>query len=308
MSISKKLRIAVLLGGISSERDISIKSGQGVAQALRSSGFDVYEILVNDRKLKGLTKENFDVAFIALHGFWGEDGGVQKLLEGRGIHYTGSGQRASMLAMDKLKSRKIFKKCGLNVPRYRVIKRGAHSEEIRKASEELGLPLVIKPVCEGSSIGVDIIFEGKNVDDMIKRLLNEYGRCLMEEYIKGREMTVGILRGKALPIIEIRPKRNFFNFAAKYNGSTREIPNPSLEKKIEKEIKDAALKAHESLGCRGFSRVDLILREDNVPFVLEVNTIPGFTEVSLLPRAARAAGLTFGQLCRSIIQSAFNGR
>ena len=307
MRIRKSLRIAVLLGGISSERNISIKSGRGIARALRNAGFDVHEILVNDKKLKGVTRENFDVAFIALHGFWGEDGGVQRLLQRRGLVFTGSGEMASMLAMNKLRSKKIFEKAGINVPRYRVLNRTAGAGHIRRAAEALGYPLVFKPLREGSSIGVVIIFQKRNADKIIRDKLRTYGRSLLEECIKGREMTVGILRGRALPIVEIRPRRGFFDFKAKYDGSTDEIPNPELDKDVEREIKAAALRAHRALGCCGFSRVDMMLGEKNVPYVLEVNTIPGFTEISLLPKAARAAGISFEKLCQRIVQSALNG-
>jgi len=307
MRARKNLRIAVLLGGVSSERDISIESGRCVARALKDSGFDVHEILVDDKKLKGVTAENFDVAFIALHGLWGEDGGVQKLLDKRGLVFTGSCARASMLAMDKLKSKRIFERAGINVPRYRVLNRTAGPAQIKRAAEALGYPLVFKPLREGSSIGVVIIFRKRNADKIIKDKLREYGRSLLEECIRGREMTVGILRGRALPIVEIRPKRGFFDFKAKYDGSTDEIPNPQIDKKIEKSVKEMALRAHRALGCRGFSRVDMMLSERNVPYVLEVNTIPGFTGASLLPRAARAAGISFEKLCQRIVQSALNG-
>ena len=308
MRLSRKLRIAVLLGGLSSEREISIKSGRCIARALKASGFEVREVMVNDTRLAGVTKENFDVAFIALHGKWGEDGGVQRLLRRRGIPFSGSDVRSSMLAMDKIKSKRTFQGSGILIPRYEVIRRGFTGEKILKAADRLGYPVILKPVSEGSSIGVEIICGRKNVDKVTRKKLLKYGRCIMEEYIEGREMTVGILRGRALPVIEIRPKVQFFDYKAKYNGSTREIPNPSLSRKARKELKEMALAAHESLGCRGFSRVDMILSEDERPYILEVNTIPGFTEESLLPKAAHAAGISFENLCRRIVLSVFNGK
>jgi D-alanine-D-alanine ligase len=308
MRLKRNLRIAVLLGGISSERDISMQSGRGVARALRECGFQVSEIMVDDRKLKGVSPDNFDVVFIALHGLWGEDGGVQRLLQRRGLVFTGSGARASMLAMDKVKSKKMFERAGLNVPRYTVLAPSAGIADIRRAAARIGYPLVVKPVSEGSSIGVTIISEEKNADTIIKKKVRRFGRSLVEEWIKGREMTVGILRGKALPVVEIRPKSGFFDFEAKYDGSTDEIPNPELEARCERRIKAAAVKAHNALGCAGFSRVDMMLSEENVPFVLEVNTIPGFTETSLLPLAAKAAGITFENLCERIVKSALNGK
>ncbi|PIP18779.1 MAG: D-alanine--D-alanine ligase [Candidatus Omnitrophica bacterium CG23_combo_of_CG06-09_8_20_14_all_41_10] len=303
-------RIGVLMGGPSSEKKISLKSGHAVLNILKESGQKVVPIIIKTDKVKNnvrlLKSSNIDCAFIALHGSFGEDGGIQKILESLKVPYTGSGVRASKLAMDKVASRNIFKKHGLNVPPSKVI-----SENSYKIGniDKFGLPLVVKPATQGSSIGLSIVDSYKNIPKAINLAFKFDKRIIIEEYIRGRELTVGILKEKALPVIEIIPKHFFFDYQAKYKqGLTDYIVPAKLSFKAALRIKKAALSAHKLLGCFGCSRVDIILDDAGNPFILEVNTIPGFTSTSLLPKAAKSAGIDFNHLCLELIKLAYGPR
>jgi D-alanine-D-alanine ligase len=238
-----------------------------------------------------------------LHGRFGEDGGMQKVLSKLKIPYTGSGISASKLAMDKVASRNIFKRHGLNVPNFKVITKANYNHSNMR---KLMFPLVVKPALTGSSIGISIVDNFKNIHAAINLAFKFDSRVIIEEYINGRELTVGILEDKALPIVEIIPKHNFFDYQAKYkHGLTDYIVPAKLTPKISLKIKKAGLSAHRLLGCFGCSRVDIILDKNRRPYILEINTIPGFTSTSLLPKAATKAGIDFNNLCIRLIRLAY---
>lgn len=302
-------RIGVLMGGPSTEREVSLKSGQAVYQALSSKGLEVVAVDIKtdspQENAALLRAKNIDVAFIALHGRFGEDGQIQEILDNLGIPYTGSGKMASALAMDKIASRKIFEAHGLAVPRYKVEDRFSYSINWRMHNL-LSFPLVVKPATHGSSIGLSIVDNDRDMPGAIKFAFSHDQRVIIEEYIKGREMTVGILQEKPLPVIEIIPKNRFFDYEAKYkSGMTEYIVPAKIEEQLSRKLQKTALSAHKLLGCWGCSRVDMILSQDNIAYVLEVNTIPGLTATSLLPKAARITGIDFTQLCLKLISLAY---
>lgn len=302
MGISRFGRIGVLAGGPSSEREISLRSGKAVHNALLEEGLDSIFLDVNNDIDEIIRNSCIDVAFIALHGKFGEDGTVQRMLEDAGIPYTGSGVNASALALDKAASKEIFLKNRIPIPDYIVLEKGGARLE---DSDRLGLPVVVKPHLEGSSIGLSIVRDRGLLNGAVERAF-EYGdRVILEEYISGRELTVGILDDEPMPVIEIVPKNKVYDYDAKYKDSDTQylVPAP-----ISRESSDRAralgAAAHRALGCRSFSRVDMMMKPSGDIFVLEVNTIPGMTQRSLLPKAASAAGLRFGDLCVKILENA----
>lgn len=308
--IRKKFgRIGVLMGGPSTEREISLKSGKAVYESLKQYGLKVVAIdIKTDNRQQNLLLIKFhhlNCAFLALHGRFGEDGSMQEILQELGIPYTGSGVEASRLAMDKIASRKIFEVYGLSVPRYKIVDK-SFSLTNWKMQNHLSFPLVIKPARHGSSIGLSIVDKMVQLNQALDLAFGFDEKILVEEFIAGREVTVGILDEKALPVIEIIPKRRFFDYTAKYKaGMTRYRVPARLKKDLAEKIQNTALSAHRLLGCSGCSRVDMILSKDQIPFVLEVNTIPGLTETSLLPKAARRVGIGFTQLCLKLIELAY---
>lgn len=296
---NRTLRVAVLLGGFSSEREVSLRSGKAVADALASAGFPTTRIDVTSERLEGLDADAVDVAFLALHGRFGEDGGVQAALEARGLVYTGSGVEASRVAMDKVASKERFRAAGVPTADWAVI-----SAPVSKLALPLPLPVVVKPRAEGSSVGVSIVRAEGDYAAAVAKAVKLGGEALVERFVPGREMTVGILGERRLPVIELRPVREFFDFEAKYQDTrTGYIVDPPLALEERRAVQEAAWAAHEALGCRGMSRVDVILGPQG-PVVLEVNTIPGLTERSLLPKAAGAAGMDFAALCAEILRLA----
>jgi D-alanine-D-alanine ligase len=302
-------KIGVLMGGPSAEREISLKSGKAVFQALEESGLEVLAIdIVSDAidENKNLLRSlNLNCAFIALHGRFGEDGQIQRILDDLEIFYTGSGARSSELAMDKIASRKIFKDGGLSVPKYEVLKRSPRGIQSLEAID-LNFPLVIKPSNGGSSIGLSIIDGPQGWEKALSLAFSFDDRILVEEFVGGREMTVGILQEKALPVIEIIPKKGFFDFEAKYHSGLAEYVVPAaIDDLVAKKVQECALSAHRLLGCYGCSREDIILTLTNQPYILEVNTIPGMTSTSLLPKAAKAVSLDFAHLCLRLIELAY---
>jgi len=296
------------MGGRSSERDVSLRSGKNVLHSLKKQGFkNVFQMDLDDDLLLKLRKNKIDAVFIALHGKYGEDGCVQGLLEMAGIPYTGSGVLASALAMNKVQAKKIFQAISIPTPNYSEI--NAYSD-IKKETERIlrifPLPLVIKPVSEGSSVGVSIVKEGDNLSGILAAAVDEFRDVFIEEYIKGKEVTVGILGEEALPVLELVPRSEFYDYKAKYTKGGAEFILPArLSKPLYSRVQKTALAAHRALGCRGFSRVDIIVGEDHVPYVHEVNTIPGLTDLSDLPAEAAHAGISFDELILRILQSAF---
>jgi len=297
------------MGGPSSERGVSLKSGKAVMESLNSLGVKVAPIDINTdqprENARLLKSSGIDCAFIALHGKFGEDGAIQEILEELGIPYTGSGISASRLAMDKVASRKIFEIYGLKVPRCEVLNKFSYNSNW-KLNNRFGFPLVVKPATNGSSIGLSIVESSRVLDKAVELAFSFDENVLIEEYIKGRELTVAILDDHALPVIEILPKRKFFDYEAKYKyGMTEYIVPAVLPSEIGSLAQANALSAHKILGCFGCSRVDIILTESKELYILEVNTIPGLTQTSLLPKAAKEAGIEFQELCLKLIGSAY---
>jgi len=302
MKNSKFGKIGVLAGGPSNERDISLRSGKAVYEALANRGYDVILLDVKNDICDIINRNAVDVAFIALHGRFGEDGTVQRMLEGLNIPYTGSGAEASKLALDKIATKDVFQKCGIPVPEYVVFEKGDFAA---KACRHMGWPVVVKPQFEGSSIGLSIVSDESSLKIAVNKAL-EYGdRVLVEKYVNGRELTVGILGDKTLPVIEIVTSQGVYDYEAKYKDpATRYLVPAPIEEKSAKFAGELGKKSHMSLGCRSFSRVDMMLDKEGRIFVLEVNTIPGMTERSLLPKAAAAAGIDFGTLCIKLLEDA----
>lgn len=301
------LDITVLMGGPGVEREVSIMSGQAVAEALKRCGHRVTTADISPDDTSALDREGIDVVFIALHGTFGEDGKVQCLCEQRGLVYVGSGPEASELAMDKDASKRLFCRVGLATPEWVIIDRSAGDAQRDELLTEAPLPCVIKPVDGGSSVDVVIARDEATRSDAVEKLLAADGRVMVEAFIPGREMTVGVLSDKPLPVIEIRPApaREFYDYIAKYDDdATQYIFDTHLPPAIEQHLRAAALTAHKALGCRDFSRADFIIDDSGTAWLLEVNTIPGFTSHSLLPKAAVAAGISFEQLCERIVRLA----
>jgi D-alanine-D-alanine ligase len=291
-------KIAVLMGGPGSERDVSLATGRGVSKALRSLGAEVVEIDVRDENFQLPT--DVDLAFLTIHGTFGEDGQLQTILEHRGIAYTGDGINGSEIAFDKIRSKEKFREQGVTTPLWEVIHPGQRPT--------LPLPIVVKPPRQGSTVGVVIVKREGEIESAISEAA-KYGReLLIEKFVPGRELTIGILGDKALPILEIIPKGGFYDFTNKYpflnpqaGGGAEHVCPAKIDLAKTKQIQEQALRAFRSLGLVVYARVDVLLSDSGDAFVLEVNTIPGMTEASLLPEAAAAAGISYVDLCARII-------
>ena len=297
-------KIAVLMGGPGSERRVSQASGAGVAQALRDMGAEVIEVTVDGPDF--IIPEPVEIAFNAIHGTFGEDGQIQRILEARGIPYTGEGVRNSEVAIDKIATKELFVEAGVPTPRSEILRNGA--------PPLLPLPLVIKAPREGSSVGVYIVHQPGELEPALREARALSSELLVEQYVAGRELTVGVVGGEALPIIEIRARTAFYNFENKYPflnpqaaGADHLCPAP-LSPEVTRLVQETALKAYRALDLAVYARVDLLLSESGDPFVLEINTIPGMTPSSLLPEAAAAMGLPYGELCARIIELSLAAR
>ena len=308
-------RIGVLAGGISAEREVSLRSGNAVYEALLELGYDAVLIDAAENLHESLKTKGIEIAFIALHGGYGENGAVQGFLEVMGIPYTGSGVLASALAMDKEASKKMFMYHGVPVSSFKVINLKLLSgfkpsvSSIRSLSVDFSLPWVIKPVAEGSSIGVSIVKNDNEIADAVKAA-SAYGeKIIVEEYIKGKEIQIGILGQRVLGGVEVRPSLEFYNYEAKYTPVlTKYILPPEVNDSTYDLLKTTGLRAHNALGCSGATRVDLILDEQGKIYALEVNTIPGMTATSLLPKIAGLAGMGFPELIEEILRLTVEGR
>jgi D-alanine-D-alanine ligase len=299
----KSKKIGVLFGGLSAEREVSLKSGAAVHQALVAQGYNAVTIDVGRDLADVLKREGVEAAFIALHGRYGEDGCVQGLLELLQIPYTGSGILASALAMHKLYSKQAFAANGILTAPFHCYRRG---ETVRIADLPFALPLVVKPVQEGSSVGVSIVKEESRLEAALELAFRYDDEILVEQFIKGQEIQVGILDDKPVGAIEIVPKNEFYDFESKYtDGMAEHIFPARLEQALYEKAELVGLSAHRALGCKGYSRVDLLVTPGGDCYVLEVNTLPGMTALSLLPEiAAKGAGLSFEALVSHIIESA----
>lgn len=300
-----KSRIAVLAGGVGTEREISIQSGRCVAEALKQAGFDVVTSDVRPDYLDILDDESIDVFFPALHGEFGEDGRLQRILEDRSLLFAGSGSASSELAIDKIASKKLFGDAGVATPA--AVEFDAETD-LRSLEEKLRTfpgRYVVKPIKQGSSVGISIVSTATEAIAAATEILSEFGDCMIEEFIAGREITVGILDGRALPIIEVRPCSGFYDYDAKYvDDRTQFLFDTIADPAVAAEVEKAAIDCFDALGCRHFARVDFVLKDDRIACALEVNTIPGFTNHSLLPKAAARAGLSMSDLCTRIVEAA----
>ncbi|MEN0108794.1 MAG: D-alanine--D-alanine ligase [Pseudomonas sp.] len=299
-------RVAVLFGGKSAERPVSLKSGAAVLEALLAAGVDAFGIDVGDDFLQRLVSEKIDRAFIVLHGRGGEDGSMQGLLECLGIPYTGSGVLASALAMDKLRTKQVWQSLGLSTPRHAVL---TSADDCRSAAAELGFPLIVKPAHEGSSIGMAKV---NSVDELIKAWGDASGydsQVLVEQWIHGPEYTIAVLRGEVLPPIGLGTPHTFYDYDAKYIANDTQYRIPcGLDAAKEQELKDLTARACEAVGIQGWARADVMQDKDGKFWLLEVNTVPGMTDHSLVPMAARAAGLDFQQLVVAILSDSVEAR
>ncbi len=298
-------KVGVLLGGKSAEREVSLKSGGMVLNALRSRGVDALPFDPAERGLDALIGERFERAFIALHGRFGEDGTVQGVLEWLGIPYTGSGVLASALAMDKLRAKLLWHAEGLPTPPYAVLTKDS---DLRTVARKLGVPLMVKPASEGSSIGMSKVRSAAGLDEAYALAVNYDRVVIAEKFIDGTELTAGILGDQVLPLIKIETPRDFYDYEAKYIADdTRYIVPCGLSAARERDMQALCLTAFRALGCRGWGRVDLMLNRQGRAFVLEVNTVPGMTDHSLVPKAARAVGMSYEDLCLRILEAAHVG-
>lgn len=293
----KGKRVGVVFGGRSAEREISLLSGKAVLKALKKMGFNAVGIDAGSGLPEKLKSKKIDFVYNALHGPCGEDGTVQGMLEIMNIPYSGCGVLSSALAMDKEYSKRIFQSCGIPTPDFSIVEKGGALPVIS------GFPLVIKPAAQGSAIGVSIAENKKELSSALKKAFKYSDKVIIERFVKGTEITIGILGDKALPAVEIVPENKFYDFDAKYTkGKSKHIIPPRLPSRVIKSAEKAALKAFKALGCRAVSRIDIIVDKRGKPWVLEANTIPGMTETSLLPDEARAAGMDFGALILEIVR------
>ncbi|TDX53011.1 D-alanine--D-alanine ligase [Orenia marismortui] len=309
----KDKKIAVIRGGKSAEREISLKTGKAILDSLNRQGYNTIDIDPKNNFHNTLIENDIDIAFIALHGRYGEDGTIQGLLELEEIAYTGSGVLSSALAMDKIMSKRIFEHLNISTPKFLILNSDSMDdleESKDKLISDLGLPVVIKPSLEGSSIGLSIVDQKDRLIDAFQEALKYDKEVLVEEYIAGREITIALLGNEepqVLPIIEIKPKEGIYDFQAKYTkGMTEFIIPAKLDEAVYRQSEELALKAYKALKCKGMARVDLRVNSEGEAYVLEVNTIPGMTETSLLPQAAEAIGIDFDKLVVMILEYALN--
>ena len=308
-----KPKIAVLMGGRSLERSVSLKSGKRVVRALEHRGYDVISLDVDENLVPRLLSDRPDLVYIALHGKYGEDGTVQELLEIIDIPYTGPGPLASMIGFNKVLSKELFRENGIPTPGYYTLSSSAlkemgASELLGDAWEKLGSPLVVKPAAQGSALGVRIVEKWDDLPDALIAALGYDDRAILEEYVEGCEVAVSVIGTEdpeTLPVVEIVPVSGFFDYESRYTpGKTDYFIPARLDRKVTAEVERVARAAHELLRCKDLSRVDIIVGNDGVPYVLELNISPGMTETSLLPLAAEAAGMSFEDLVERLVELA----
>jgi D-alanine-D-alanine ligase len=292
----KTMKIGVLLGGKSSEREISLKSGEAVLHSLKRGGYKAIAVDASKNLIDTLKKGKIQVAFIALHGRWGEDGTVQGLLEMMGIPYTGSGVVGSSMAMDKTVMKLIFATAGIPTPKYMIIYNGKGTS--------FPLPYVVKPANEGSSVGISVVKKKQEALAALEEALKYDSKLLIEEFVKGQEITVAVINGKTLPVIEVRPKSGFYNFEAKYEkGKTEYIIPAEISSAMAKKASDIALTVYKTFNLSGSARIDMLIK-GKTPLVIDINTSPGMTETSLVPKAWAYTGRTFDELVEEILLEA----
>lgn len=294
-------RVAVMLGGFSSERVVSLDTGRAVLRALKARDVDARAWDPAEKNLRDFADAGFSRVWIALHGPGGEDGALQGALQWLGIPYTGSGVMASALAMDKIRSKQVFAALGLPTPAFEVI---TNRGDAARAADRLGFPLILKPACEGSSVGMSKVVESDELDGAVNLAISYSGVAIAERCIVGEEMTVGVLAGQALPTIRIETPRVFYDYRAKYESERTSYHCPGTTGDTEeRRYRELALSAFGALGCSGWGRVDFMTGDDGQPQLLEVNTVPGMTSHSLVPMAAAEAGIDFDELCWRILET-----
>lgn len=296
-------RVAVLYGGASAERPVSLRSGTAVLDALVARGVDAHGIDPAEVEVGELARAGFDRVFIVLHGPGGEDGAMQGALEWLGLPYTGSGVMGSAIGMDKLRTKQLATAAGVGTPKWLPVVAGTNPEAIVAA---LGLPLILKPATQGSSVGMSKVTAADQMAGAIEAALAHDPVAIAESWVTGREYTVPVLQGEALPAIRIETPRGFYDYEAKYHSNDTQYHCPSgLEPAAEAQLRSLALRAFTAVGCSGWGRVDFMVGADGVPLMLEVNTVPGMTAKSLVPMAARVAGIDFEELCWRVLETSF---
>ena len=296
-------RVAVMLGGHSSEREVSLDTGSAVLAALQARGIDAHGWDPAEKSMSDFIAAGFDRVWIALHGPGGEDGALQGLLQWLETPYTGSGVKASAIAMDKVRSKHLFRAAGIPTPDYAVV---TSREEASVAAERLGFPLIIKPSGQGSSVGMSKIFERDELNDGVDEALQYDATVLLETCVTGDELTVSVLQGQALPSIRIETPRVFYDYRAKYQSDRTDYICPgTADDETEAVLAELAVAAFAELGCSGWGRVDFMTGSDGQPLVLEINTVPGMTSHSLVPMAAKQQGIEFDELCWRILETSF---
>ena len=295
----KPHRLAVLMGGLSAEREVSLRSGAAVMGALQEAGFEAVEVIVEEKNFS--LPAGIDMAFLALHGTYGEDGQVQDYLKSKGIPFTGADAATSRITIDKEKTKEKLRAAGIPTPEGQLVQ---NANEIT-----VPLPVFIKPNTQGSSVGSRAVLSREGLDAAVSDALKYDSAVLIEQLINGRELTVGVLGDQVLPVVEIRPLEGFYDYTNKYTkGRTEYFCPADLPVEVAAKIQAYALAAHRAVGRTVYSRIDFLLEKDMSPFCLEINTIPGMTATSLLPKAAAAVGITFPQLCRRIVELSWNAR
>ena len=294
-------RVAVLYGGRSAERDVSLDTGRAVLGALLARGVDAVGWDPAEHSLTDLATAGFDRVWIALHGPGGEDGAIQGALQWLGLPYTGSGVMASALAMDKVRSKRVFDAAGIPTPDYAIVRNRSHAV---LAAEDFGYPLILKPACQGSSVGMTKVFDPEDLNAAVDLALSFDDVAIVERCIVGDEYTVAVLQGEALPSIRIETPRVFYDYRAKYESDRTRYHCPGTASvDLEQQYASLALAAFAELGCSGWGRIDFMTGSDGQPLVLEVNTVPGMTSHSLVPMAAKTSGIDFEELCWRILET-----
>ena len=303
----KNIKIAVLSGGIGAEREVSLQSGKNIADAVSAVGFKVIRSDITPADMSILDDASIDIFYLGLHGKFGEDGTLQKILEDKNLVFTGSGSRASAAAFDKSKSKQVWKKENIKVAGDICINSAEQVKDLAEKLAAISDKFVVKPITQGSSVGVEIISGAESAAEAAIKCFAEYGDCMVEEFVEGVEVTVGIVLGETLPVIEVRPKTKFYDYQAKYiDDATEYLFDTITDSSLVDSMNEIALKCYRSLGCRHISRVDIIVDKNNTPYVLEINTLPGFTNHSLIPMAAKKSGMDSPTLCKKIIEAAIN--
>jgi D-alanine-D-alanine ligase len=296
-------RVAVLLGGTSSERAVSLDSGRNCLEALQRRGVDAQAVDGTQALVTALVAKQFDRVFNIMHGGDGENGIVQGLMDALRVPYTGSGVLGSSLSMDKIRTKQVWLSLGLSTPRYVRLEQ---SDDIHDAVRALGLPVIVKPSCEGSSVGVTRVFREDDLQAAIDVAAKQPGELLLEQLIQGEEYTVSILGEQVLPTIRIVPKGEYYDYHAKYVAEDTQYLCPGLQGAAEEAMQELALAAFKAAGCSGWGRVDVMRDKQGNNYLLEVNTAPGMTSHSLVPKAARAVGIEFDELVWRILETSFN--